>query len=403
MWKKSAGMVVAGWLLSALMFCLRAETMLIAHRGGNMGPENTIPNAQRAFDAGADAVEVDLRSTKDGFIVCLHDADLSRTTFGTGKVNDLTFSQISQYGPYKGWSNPAYFSEEIPTLHDFLVAVKARQRRVWLDLKETGLAPGIRAAVDATEFPENMITFITWGSELNLYNTMFPQAEIMQIAGGNGRDWSSAGLNSYKEQGVDGFFFWGSQQSVESIKWMHAHGMKVGVISAGPLDVAPMVRAGLDYLSTDYVLPCHLARIASSWDRFKDQRRAQREANKQESQWWWGSWYLPISQPQDALESIDVMEFVSGLNPGDASQAIPISVTADREFVYLEWPVKADGLSFSAIEPEISFNLGESWSVVRIKGVEPLPNGHWKWKIARPSMDVLYRLKATPLTERPKN
>ncbi len=59
--------------------------MVVAHRGASIEqPENTIAAFEAAIDAGADAVEFDVRMTADGHAVVMHDPDVSRTTNGTG-------------------------------------------------------------------------------------------------------------------------------------------------------------------------------------------------------------------------------------------------------------------------------------------------------------------------------
>ena len=62
--------------------------MVVGHRGASLEqPENTIEALEAAIDAGADAVEFDVRMTADGHAVVMHDPDVSRTTDGTGLVS----------------------------------------------------------------------------------------------------------------------------------------------------------------------------------------------------------------------------------------------------------------------------------------------------------------------------
>ena len=61
---------------------------VIGHRGAAaLAPENTWASFDRAIDIGVDAIETDVHATCDGRLVLLHDADLSRTTNGTGMVS----------------------------------------------------------------------------------------------------------------------------------------------------------------------------------------------------------------------------------------------------------------------------------------------------------------------------
>src|SRR5690349_2933071 len=74
---------------SPLAKAARKVREIIAHRGSSSDrPENTLASYRRAIEAGATVTETDMRTTKDGQLVSLHDANLSRTTNGTGLVSD---------------------------------------------------------------------------------------------------------------------------------------------------------------------------------------------------------------------------------------------------------------------------------------------------------------------------
>ncbi|MFA5786159.1 MAG: glycerophosphodiester phosphodiesterase [Actinomycetota bacterium] len=67
----------------------------IAHRGGaNEAPENTIFAYQKALDAGADLLEMDIYETSDGELVVIHDSSVDRTTNGSGGISSLTLAQV---------------------------------------------------------------------------------------------------------------------------------------------------------------------------------------------------------------------------------------------------------------------------------------------------------------------
>lgn len=73
----------------------RYPFIVIAHRGNHVNaPENSIQSLQDAIWAGADYVEVDIRTTQDGHLVIMHDATVNRTTNGKGKVAEMTLSQF---------------------------------------------------------------------------------------------------------------------------------------------------------------------------------------------------------------------------------------------------------------------------------------------------------------------
>lgn len=90
-----------------------------AHRGNVADfPENTMPAYQSAYDIGADMIELDLHMTKDGEIVLIHDADLTRTADVSGKISELSLDEIlrADVGIKK---NKEFRGTRVPTLRQF--------------------------------------------------------------------------------------------------------------------------------------------------------------------------------------------------------------------------------------------------------------------------------------------
>ena len=71
--------------------------VVVAHRGASATEaENTMPSFEAAIVAGAGAVELDVRLTRDGHPIVLHDADVSRVTGGAGLVRELSLDEIQR-------------------------------------------------------------------------------------------------------------------------------------------------------------------------------------------------------------------------------------------------------------------------------------------------------------------
>jgi glycerophosphoryl diester phosphodiesterase len=69
--------------------------LVFAHRGGaDALPEHTLAAYLRALDEGADGVECDVRLTRDGHLVCVHDRRLNRTSNGRGRVSTKTLAEL---------------------------------------------------------------------------------------------------------------------------------------------------------------------------------------------------------------------------------------------------------------------------------------------------------------------
>jgi glycerophosphoryl diester phosphodiesterase len=85
--------------------------LVFAHRGGaDALPEHTLAAYLRALDEGADGVECDVRLTRDGHLVCVHDRRLNRTSNGTGLVSAKTLAQLEELD-FASW-HPAAVAEE---------------------------------------------------------------------------------------------------------------------------------------------------------------------------------------------------------------------------------------------------------------------------------------------------
>ena len=98
------------------MFSTLTSPVIFAHRGASShAPENTLAAFQLAIDQGAEAIELDVQLTRDQEVVVFHDVHLDRTTNGSGKVKDLTLSELKSYNAGIAF-NPAYQNEKIPTL-----------------------------------------------------------------------------------------------------------------------------------------------------------------------------------------------------------------------------------------------------------------------------------------------
>jgi len=72
--------------------------VLVAHRGGaTLAPENTLPAFDSAIrDWGADMLEMDVRLTRDGHVVVIHDPTVDRTTDGSGAVFDFKLEELQR-------------------------------------------------------------------------------------------------------------------------------------------------------------------------------------------------------------------------------------------------------------------------------------------------------------------
>jgi glycerophosphoryl diester phosphodiesterase len=97
--------------------------IVIAHRGySKIAPENTISAFKLAVRFRADMIELDVRMTKDGTPVVIHDSKVDRTTNGTGSVKNFYLWVLRELDA-GSWFNHKYIGEKIPTLKEVFDAV----------------------------------------------------------------------------------------------------------------------------------------------------------------------------------------------------------------------------------------------------------------------------------------
>ena len=100
--------------------------VIVAHRGSSaIAPENTLSAFSQAILDRADAAELDVRATKDGEIVAIHDSHLSRTTDGHGRVENCLFSDLKKLDA-GGWFGRKFASERVPALTEVLELIGGR-------------------------------------------------------------------------------------------------------------------------------------------------------------------------------------------------------------------------------------------------------------------------------------
>lgn len=99
----------------------------IAHRGASAyEPENTLRAFERAIEMGATMLELDVHLSREGHPMVIHDTDLSRTTNGTGRVTDLSLTQIKRFD--------AGLGEQVPTLDEVIELARDRAK-LYIELK----------------------------------------------------------------------------------------------------------------------------------------------------------------------------------------------------------------------------------------------------------------------------
>lgn len=104
----------------------QGRMLVFGHRGAcGYAPMNTIPSFEKALEQGADGTEFDVRLSKDGHVVILHDDTVDATTDGHGVVHEMTLAQIRELDA-GGWFAERFRGTRIPTLDEVLETLGRR-------------------------------------------------------------------------------------------------------------------------------------------------------------------------------------------------------------------------------------------------------------------------------------
>ncbi|MFH8381083.1 glycerophosphodiester phosphodiesterase [Kitasatospora sp. NPDC018058] len=155
--------------------------VVIGHRGApRNAPENTMASFETALDQGADWVETDVQTTRDGVPVLMHDPTVDRTTNGKGAVADLTAAQVAALrvtvGP--GAAQP------VPTLEELLKRLSGSSATLLMEIKWQRPEDVARIARLAAGSKAHVILYSFSADHLRQAHAVAPALPVVLIQGG---------------------------------------------------------------------------------------------------------------------------------------------------------------------------------------------------------------------------
>jgi glycerophosphoryl diester phosphodiesterase len=255
----------------------------VAHRGASAyAPEHTLAAYRLALEQGADFVEQDLAVTRDGVLICLHDASLERTTdveavFPDRSVeytlegrtrrvwlaNDFTIAEIKRLDA-GGWFDAKFRGERVPTFDEAVALVKGRAG-LYPELKTPEVYAGrdvafeelVAAALDRHRLrgpgadPRTPVILQTFGeaSARKLAQMKVGVPVVLLLSRGDG--WTSPAAIGPWQGVVQGF---GPAKRIvldnpDFVKWAHAAGLTVTpyTFRSGDTGPFPSVKAEMEH------------------------------------------------------------------------------------------------------------------------------------------------------------
>lgn len=214
--------------------------MSIAHRGEPVAHrENTMESVTAAIDAGADMVEIDVRVTRDGALVVLHDAELTRLWNVPHRLAELDLAQVQEL------ISPA--GERIPTLTDIARLAAEKSCQLMVDLPDPAVGP---AAFDELQRLGVLDTMLFAGNT----GPLRAHAPTARIA----LSWESLELPSeelLRERRPEFFNPYFRLLTGGIVDDMHAKGIQVSVWTVDhPADMAAAIAQGADAIISNHIV-----------------------------------------------------------------------------------------------------------------------------------------------------
>ena len=142
------------------------EPLIVAHRGASRdAPENTIPAFQLAWEQGADAIEGDFHLSKDGEIVCFHDADTKRVAGTQLVVRQSTLAELKQQdvGATHG---VAFNGTRIPTIAEVFATIP-QGKKIFIEVKcGAEIIPTLLNEIDQSGLTQEQIVVISFNKQV---------------------------------------------------------------------------------------------------------------------------------------------------------------------------------------------------------------------------------------------
>lgn len=224
-------------------------------------PENTSVAFAGAWEAGADGMECDLRLTRDGEVVAIHDASGKRTLGDRRKIRSLTLSELHTLDAGR-WKGVEFQGTKVPTLREVIEQMPVGKECV-LELKEgSDLVSGVVSVLDGTDCSNFKLVLISFDFEvIKEAGRRIPGARALWLFNdyhrmpwerrGQRGQWLARQVRDAGLHGVDLGF--GAAMTCELVASLKQAGCEVYTYTINtPAALSACIAAGVDAVTTDY-------------------------------------------------------------------------------------------------------------------------------------------------------
>ncbi|MEU8528338.1 glycerophosphodiester phosphodiesterase family protein [Streptomyces sp. NPDC048629] len=213
--------------------------LTIGHRGVmGVEPENTLRSFVHAEHAGMDVIELDLHLSKDGALVVMHDAEVDRTTDGSGRIAELTLAELRGLDAGQG--------ERIPVFEEVLDAVRAPLQA---EIKDEAAARALADVMHRRDLVGRVEVSSFHDGAIAEISRLVPGVRTALIAS----RWESDVVDRAKAVGAESLALNIRRLNLETVEHAHGEGLRVIGWVVNTQDHLRLVRAlELDGATTDY-------------------------------------------------------------------------------------------------------------------------------------------------------
>ncbi|HWF88630.1 MAG TPA: glycerophosphodiester phosphodiesterase family protein [Pyrinomonadaceae bacterium] len=166
---------------------MKLRPLIIGHRGASaVAPENTMAAFRETLAVGADGIEFDVRLTRDGVPVVIHDSTLRRTGRLPDRVADLTWAEIKKVD-VGSWFAPSFANETVPNLAELFTLFQSNNSTLYLEMKsespseQRALVQACVRAIDEHAFQERVIVECFQLPALKIVSEIEPEIKTVAL------------------------------------------------------------------------------------------------------------------------------------------------------------------------------------------------------------------------------
>jgi glycerophosphoryl diester phosphodiesterase len=242
-------------LIEALKDAKSQRVLVTAHRAAHDAfPENSMAAIERAISLGVDIIEIDVRLTKDGVPILMHDASVDRMTDGQGQVKELTFEQISALHLVGKDDKPT--EHRVPTLTEAMLAAKGRVL-VDLDLKTGDVEPTLSRIIETGTLGQSLFfngnyAYLQKFLAIHPGVLVFPRAHSTEQAATAGATFKPEAIHI--DDGFNTDATLKAAQASDSRLWINALGDPDKLVAQGKAKegLGPLLAHGASIIQTDH-------------------------------------------------------------------------------------------------------------------------------------------------------